>query len=403
MKRKIIAMFMYSLAVVPFTACNVGAVTCEEGYDVLDAVADTESEPEEESAEESEEELTEDTEGLDEKNDGVEADNSTETTDEIGERPGYDPLDYVKPCSLDTLDVKIPETETVTDEEITERIYQLFKNKEMYRDVEGKAEPGDITNIDYKGEVDGEAFEGGTSEGYDLELGSGTFIDGFEEQLIGCKAGDDVDVNVTFPDDYFSEELKGKDAVFHVKVNSVKRIPDIDNDSVKEASSGAYKTFDEYRQYVKEILEKEHENEAKDSFKSEVYEAIISRCEVTGYPVDVEEYDIKKTYVYYAEQAEANNETLDEMIENQFGSTQDDFADFVKEAVESSLKEEMCFLAVAKDNGMWIEEDEEVIDRLYENAMNSGYSSAEEMVEDMSMDYARAILAFEDILQFLEK
>ena len=110
----------------------------------------------------------------------------------------------------------------VTEEDVNEQIEALLAQYTELVVKDGEVAEGDVANIDFKGFVDGEAFEGGEAEGHDLEIGSGTFIPGFEEQLVGLKAGDEKDVKVTFPEEYQAEELQGKEATFEVKVNEVK-------------------------------------------------------------------------------------------------------------------------------------------------------------------------------------
>ncbi|MDO5659547.1 MAG: trigger factor, partial [Staphylococcus xylosus] len=111
----------------------------------------------------------------------------------------------------------------LTDEELQESIdHQLGHLAEMVVKEDGAIENGDTVNIDFDGYVDGEQFEGGQAEGYDLEIGSGSFIPGFEEQLVGVKTGEEKDVNVTFPEEYHAEELAGKEATFKTKVNEIK-------------------------------------------------------------------------------------------------------------------------------------------------------------------------------------
>ena len=136
------------------------------------------------------------------------------------------------------LNADIPKLE-VTDEMVQSRIDRDLEANVRIVEKEGEAESGDIVNIDYLGEVDGTPFEGGQDEGHDLVLGSDSFIPGFEDQLIGAKKGDKVDVKVTFPEDYHAEELEGKEAVFHVTVNSVKgkEYPEFDDEFVKDITN----------------------------------------------------------------------------------------------------------------------------------------------------------------------
>ena len=150
----------------------------------------------------------------------------------------------------------------VTDEEIDARIQQDVDKATTMADVEDRpVQTGDTVNLNYAGTVDGVAFEGGTAENQTLEIGSGHFIPGFEEQMVGMQIGEEKDLNVKFPDEYHAENLKGKDAVFHVKVNGIqeKVKPALDDDFAADVSD--FNTFDEYKQsIVKELTDRAEKN-----------------------------------------------------------------------------------------------------------------------------------------------
>ncbi len=150
----------------------------------------------------------------------------------------------------------------VTDEEIDSRIQQDVEKATTMADVEDRAvENGDTVNLDYLGTVDGVAFEGGTAEKQTLEIGSGRFIPGFEEQMIGMKIGEEKDLQVKFPEEYHAENLKGKDAVFHVKVNGIQQkvVPALDDDFAADVSE--FDTFAAYKEsIVKELTERAEKN-----------------------------------------------------------------------------------------------------------------------------------------------
>ena len=191
------------------------------------------------------------------------AENSTEAdTEETYEkvpRPDYTASDYVELGEYKGLTVKIAPIE-VTDEEILAQISANAGSDAMEDVTEGTVEEGDTANIDYVGKLDGEAFDGGTAKGYDLEIGSGTFIDGFEDGLVGVKIGDTVDLTLTFPESYPSEELAGKETVFTVTVNSVKRMKELTSDLVSTITDGEYTDVDAYKESVKETLIKNKED-----------------------------------------------------------------------------------------------------------------------------------------------
>ena len=231
MKRKVIAALLLGMAIT-VTGCS--------GNTAKDTNATTEAASETTTGSES-------------------AASESEAQTEAPERPDYKALDYVTLGEYKGLEVTLESTE-VTDEEIDQQVASNLSASDKLEEVkEGTVESGDVANIDYEGKLNGEAFEGGTDKGYDLTIGSGTFIDGFEDGLIGKKIGDTVDLNLTFPENYGSTELAGKDVVFTVTINSVKRAPELTDALVAEISD-EYKTVEEYRNSIKEQLETQNKS-----------------------------------------------------------------------------------------------------------------------------------------------
>lgn len=158
----------------------------------------------------------------------------------------------------------------VTDEEFNQAIEDAVSRQAELTVKEGEIAEGDVVNINFDGYVDGEVFEGGQAEGYDLEIGSGSFIPGFEEQLIGLKANDSKDVVVTFPEEYHAEELAGKEATFKCEVNEVKskEIPELDDELAQELDESV-STVDEYKEKLRKDLEEAKVNQAEATEKEE--------------------------------------------------------------------------------------------------------------------------------------
>ena len=178
--------------------------------------------------------------------------------------------------------VEIDKVETeVTEDEVMEAINKERENGARIQSVDGRAiQTNDIAVIDFEGFVDGEAFEGGKGEGYELMIGSHSFIDTFEDQLIGKNTGDEVEVNVTFPEDYHAADLAGKPAMFKVKINDVKEkiLADLDDEFASEVSD--FDTLEEYKADVKKGLEEKKANAAKDTKQMAVIDAIIEASEM---------------------------------------------------------------------------------------------------------------------------
>lgn len=168
------------------------------------------------------------------------------------------------------LEIEKQDTE-LTDDELQESIdHSLGHLAEMVVKEDGAVENGNTVNIDFTGSVDGEEFEGGQAEGYDLEVGSGSFIPGFEEQLEGMKTGEEKDVVVTFPEEYHAEELAGKEATFKTKVNEIKYkdVPELNDEIANELDSNA-ETVDEYKENLRKRLSEQKATEAENTEKEE--------------------------------------------------------------------------------------------------------------------------------------
>ena len=166
---------------------------------------------------------------------------------------------------------------TITAEEIEKRLDREREKNARTVEVEREIKKDDIAKIDFTGYVDDKEFEGGKGEDYDLTIGSGTFIPGFEDQLIGHKAGEEVDVNVTFPEEYGAKELAGKPALFKVTVKSVKekQIPEADDEFASEVSE--FDTLDEYKKDLEKQLKEEKEKQAKEAELKKAYDEAIEK------------------------------------------------------------------------------------------------------------------------------
>lgn len=178
--------------------------------------------------------------------------------------------------------VKVEKIENVvTDENIDEELARIQdQNGRVVTLEEGQVQDKDVANINYAGFLGEEQFEGGTAEGHDLTIGSGQFIPGFEDQLIGATVGEETEINVTFPEDYQAEHLAGKEVVFKVKVNSIgrKELPELDDEFAKDVSE--FDTLDEYKADLKRIMVEQAENADKAALRDRVIEAVTNLVEV---------------------------------------------------------------------------------------------------------------------------
>ena len=180
---------------------------------------------------------------------------------------------------------------SVTDEEVKKEVEKILEREAKTVDVTDRAcAEGDTVNIDFSGSVDGEKFPGGTAEGYDLVLGSGSFIPGFEAQVVGMKIGEDRDITVKFPEDYQAENLRGKDAVFAIHLNSVKGrvLPELTDEYVKKHTGN--ETIADYTAKVKDRLVKQAESRGRDETENSIIEAIskTAECEIPQAMIETE-------------------------------------------------------------------------------------------------------------------
>jgi len=177
----------------------------------------------------------------------------------------------------------------VTDEDVDAELKPYIDRATRLVSVEREAQNGDTVVIDFEGFDNGVAFEGGKGENYDLKLGSGSFVPGFEEQLVGAKAGEEKDLNITFPEDYHAD-LAGKAVVFHVKVKEVKesQVPEVDDEFAKDVSE--FETLEAFRADLKSKLELRRQTHAQNDFENQVMERLIANmeCEIPDGMVDVE-------------------------------------------------------------------------------------------------------------------
>ena len=175
---------------------------------------------------------------------------------------------------------------TVTDADVDDALETKRQQQaELVLKEDKPAEKGDTVVIDYKGSVDGEEFDGGSAENYSLELGSGSFIPGFEDQLIGHNADEDVDVNVTFPEDYHAKNLAGKDALFKVKIHEIKekQLPELDDDFAKDVDEDV-DTLAELKENTKKQLQEEKDNQAKAAIEDAAINKAVANAEIQDIP-----------------------------------------------------------------------------------------------------------------------
>lgn len=259
----------------------------------------------------------------------------------------------------------------ITAKQIDEKIASEQEKQARLIDVDTAAINGNTVTIDFVGSVDGVKFEGGSAEDYDLELGSGTFIPGFEEQLVGVKAGDQKDVVVTFPADYQAENLAGKEAVFACTVKSVKvkELPAIDDEFAKEISE--FDTLEEYKADVKAQLTKEAQDEAERNLEDAIVEKIVdsSVVEIPQAMIDNEAEDMVRDFEYRLMYQGLKFEDYLKYMK----TTREQVVDEYKERAEKTVKVRLVMEAIVKAEDIKIE-DKEIEERIAKIAEDSSQS-----------------------------
>ena len=276
----------------------------------------------------------------------------------------------------------------VTDEEIQAEIdYMLELAAEYQQLTEGEVVSGSTINIDFTGVLDGEteAFEGGSDSDYNLEIGSHRMIGNFEEQLIGHKPGEKVNVAVTFPEDYGVEDLNGRLANFDVTINYIcgeKIIPEWNDEFVSDYTGGSYTTTADYEKYLRDYYTENKKAEAENNKSSEVLKNILDNAKVIKYSQEeVDEY-YNDCVDYYTTLANTYYGCeLGEFTQNMWGKTEEQFREEVAEAAYQYVVGNIALLAIAYDQGLSITE-KEYEEQLKGLAEEYGYDSAEELEEE---------------------
>ncbi|MCD8300054.1 MAG: trigger factor [Clostridiales bacterium] len=243
------------------------------------------------------------------------------------------------------VEVKIVDTE-VTDEDVMAEIDVERENNARIVAVEGRAiESGDTAVIDYEGFCDGEPFEGGKSENYPLEIGSGSFIPGFEEQLIGKNVGDDCDVNVTFPEEYHAPELAGKPAIFKVTIHEIKtkEMPELDDEFAQDVSE--FDTVDEYKESVREKVAGQKAEAARRTQEEEALDKIVAEAEI-DIPAAMIDTQCENMINQFAQQLAGQGLSLDYYMQYS-GTTMDGLREQVRPDAESQIRHELVLDAIA--------------------------------------------------------
>ena len=364
--------------------------TASETETESETASETETESESETVSETETETGSESES--ETGSEAESESETETEFNVADLPEYDASEYVTLGEYKDLTVEVAPVE-VTDEQVMDKIASETKQTL----TEGTVESGDTVNIDYVGKIDGEEFDGGSAEGYDLEIGSCTFIDGFEDGIIGMQVGDTKDLELKFPEDYHSTDLAGKDVVFTVTVNSISRVPELTDEVADSVVEGM--TAEAYQESVRQDLEDQAKESQKTEAEQKLLQAVYENATIDGYPEENLQYTIKRATDYYEWLASMYGMSLDDYLKN-YGMTQDEFNEQIQPVAEEALGEEMTLLAIAKEENIEVS-DEEYEAGLARYAEAQGMDDPSKLEEAYGENYIKNSLLQEKVLDFL--
>ena len=294
-------------------------------------------------------------------------------------------------------------TVLVTDDDIEAELKNNAEQNARLLPVEDRpAQQGDVVLIDYEGFIDGTPFEGGKREGYNLEIGSKQLLDGFEEQLIGKNAGESVQVNVRFPDDYVNEDVKGKDAVFNVEIHSIKikELPEIDDDFAQDVSE--FDTLDEFKADIRKRLTKEQEEQSKQEFENALINKIAGDIEI-----DIPDVMIAKQTERNIKEFEMSLVYQGIDLERYFtltSTTREQLEEEMRKRSENEVRIRLMFEQVAKEENIdATDEDYDNEIRKRADSYKKDYEEYKNQVTDDLANYIRSQIKTDKIVAFLSE
>lgn len=292
----------------------------------------------------------------------------------------------------------------VSDEEVDAYIEYMMS---MYSDLEevtdrDVVENGDVANIDYEGKKDGVAFEGGTAAGYDLAIGSGAFIPGFEEGLVGVKKGETVDIPLTFPENYHAADLAGAEVVFTVTVNGIYQevTSEFNDEFVEGLGIENVTTTEEYRAYLKSMMEESYAEQAKQDVEFQVISIVTENAQVKEVAQGLIDkfYEINMSNMSY--QASMYGMDVESFVSSYYGMDAETFEAETVAAAEESAKQAMVCLKIAEQENITVSE-EEMNAAIEENYAAYGYASVEEFKSTVDLQEYKDSLLLTKIVDFL--
>lgn len=304
---------------------------------------------------------------------------------------------YIKLGEYKGLDVQ-EDVQEVTDADVETQIEtNLSQNPVEVTDENAEVKEGDVVNIDYEGKKDGVAFEGGTAEGFDLTIGSGSFIDGFEDGLIGAKKGEIRNLNLTFPENYQAEDLAGQNVIFTVTVNAIKTTPELTEEWVKDNTE--YDSVEKYKEGVRKNLEEINRETAKNTAMSNVWTTVMDSCEVIEYPQEDIDQAMKLFEDNLNEYAKQQNMEPEAFLETQ-GMTREQFDEQNKSFSEYTVKQNLVVQAIMDAEKMTLADDRSE-DAKKELAANYGVDDISDLVKEFGQETVNQSIALTRVSDFI--
>ena len=290
---------------------------------------------------------------------------------------------------------------TTSDKDIEHELGHMAERNARLVSVEDRAvENGDITTIDFEGSIDGVAFEGGKAENHELEIGSHTFINGFEDQIVGMKLEEEKDIKVKFPDDYFSKDLAGKDAVFKVKLHEIKKkeLPKMDDEFAKDVSE--FDTLDELKNSIKEKLDTQNVEKAKYETESEAIKAVCenAKLDIPNGMVEVEIDNMMRDMETRLSYQGLNMNQYLQMM----NKTENDVRDNFRGQATESIKTRLVLEAIVKAEKIEAT-PEEITEKIKEMASQYGRKEEELQENEQLKEYLSASIENEKAIDFIVK
>lgn len=288
---------------------------------------------------------------------------------------------------------------TVSDENIDHEIEHMRERNARIITVEDRAvKDKDIVTIDFEGSVDGVPFEGGKAEGHELTIGSKTFIPGFEDQIIGMKKEEEKDITVTFPKDYFSKDLAGKEAVFKVKLHEIKEkeLPTVDDEFAKDVSE--FDTLEELKKSIREKLEEENTRRAKYETEEAAIKAVCDATEI-DIPSGMIESEIDNMVKEVESRLSYQGLKLEQYLQ-MLNKTEADFRKEYEEQAKENVKSRLVLEAVAKDAKIEVAEDE-IASKIKEMAETYGRKEEDLKLNETLKRYLEQSMKEEKAIQFI--